>query len=239
MNVVLKENVIYGSVLGAGLVADIAYPEDRDNLTALISVHGGRWIRGTRHDDGREGRADNGVVQILEWADAGYFVMRIDYRLVTCTPAPACFQDVMCSLRWLHAHTKDFGVDPSRIFLMGQSAGGHMAALAATLGPGAFPPCGGWEAHSSDFAAAISVAGAYDLCSLDWGSGWCPPGQPWDEARRFASPQSHVSTKTKPILLFHAADDHSVPIAQADTFSQKLAQAGAQHRYHRYDTGGI
>lgn len=238
MGITVIENVIYGSALGAGLVADIALPARQGALPAIISIHGGRWIRGSRFDDGKDGRPNNGVIDLRQWAEAGYFAMRVDYRLVTCTPAPACFQDVMCAIRWVNAHATAYGIDPKRIFLIGQSAGGHMATLAATLGPDGYEPSSDWRDASTHFAAAISISGAYDLVSLDWGSGWCPAGSDWQIARRYASPIEHVNKSNKPMLIFHAEDDLSVPVAQADSFFQKLNDCNSTHVYHRYKTGG-
>jgi acetyl esterase len=239
MTIVTAENLVYGSVLGAGLVADIAFEQDSTSLLpAVISIHGGRWIRGTRFDDGKEGKADNGVIDLQQWAAAGFFAMRIDYRLVTCSPAPACFQDTMCSLRWVHKHAGDYGIDEDRIFLIGQSAGGHLATLAATAGPGLYGESGGWEGNRCDFAAALSIAGAYDLVTLDWGSGWCPSGVPWDAARKQGSPVQHAARSSRPMLIVHAIDDPSVPISQADDFARKLGDVGTQHIYRRYETGG-
>ena len=78
-----QQSIIYGEVLGAGLLADIASPEGDGPFPVMLSVHGGRWIRGTRRD--------NGAIDVRRWADEfGFFAMNIEYRLVTCTPAPAC-----------------------------------------------------------------------------------------------------------------------------------------------------
>lgn len=236
--IIEESNIVYGSVLGAALLADIAYPRDKKMLPVLLSVHGGRWIRGTRFDDGLEERPNNGVINLPEWAAKGFFSMRIDYRLVTCTPAPACFQDVACSVRWIHSVAEKYNLDISNIYLIGQSAGGHMVALAATLGFNAFPKVGGHEKYSSDFKAVISVSGTYNLITLDWGSGWCPLGEDWESARKFASPLEHVSPNTKPILVFHAINDASVPIKQADDFVERLKEKGSRHTYHRYNEGG-
>jgi acetyl esterase/lipase len=238
MTVAVVENLVYGSVLGAGLVADIAFErEPAGPLPAVISIHGGRWIRGSRFDDGKDGRPDNGVIDLRQWAGAGFFAMRIDYRLVTCSPAPACFQDVMCAVRWVHAHAAHYNITEDQIFLIGQSAGGHLATLAATSGDRLYEPTGGWEGNRADFTAALSIAGAYDVVSLDWGSGWCPAGVSWDIARKLASPLHHTTRNSRRMLIVHAADDPSVPITQADNFAAKMNDVGCPHVYRRYDRG--
>jgi acetyl esterase/lipase len=178
------------------------------------------------------------VVNIQQWAKDGFFVMRIDYRLVTCTPAPACFQDVACAIRWIHAHASTYKINVDQVFLLGQSCGGHLVSLGATLGFDAFDRTGGWETYAPNFTAGICVSGGYDLLTLDWGSGWSPPGVAWDKARAFASPIQHASKASKPLLLLHAEGDTSVPIEQADAFAKKLQAAGAKFEYKRFATGG-
>jgi acetyl esterase/lipase len=228
--IVVREDVIYGRVFGAALLADIAYPESAELHPAIISVHGGRWVGGHKRDASS--------IQVDQWAGFGFFAMSIDYRLKNCTPAPACYQDLQCAIRYVHAHAKEFHIDPKRIFLIGQSAGGHLVSLAATLGDGAYPRTGGWEKESNDIRAVISVAAAYDLPSLDWGNLWTPPGVAPDVARAEASPNRHVSKTMKPILIMHSDNDRSVPIANALLMVEALKQAGAPHVFHRYPSMG-
>ena len=137
--IVYHENLVYGQVYGAGLLADVAYPESKVPLPAILSVHGGRWRGGNKQD--------TSTIKVKQWAEFGFFSMSIDYRLVGCTPAPACYQDLQCAIRYLHANSKQHNIDTDRIFLIGQSAGGHMVSLAATLGDGPFPRTGGWKKH--------------------------------------------------------------------------------------------
>ena len=113
-----------------------------------------------------------------------------------------------------------------------------MVSLAATLGDGNYPRTGGWEKASNDFRAAISVAAAYDLPSLDWGALWTPPGVPADEARAQASPNRHITKETKPLLILHSDNDNSVPIANALLMIEALEKAGAKHTFHRYPAMG-
>ena len=163
------ETIVYGSVHGAALLADIARPAAGGELPVALSIHGGRWYFGTRRD--------TGAIDVRQWAGFGFFAMSIDYRLVTCSPAPAAYQDVLCAIRWVHANADRYGLDRDRIFLIGMSSGGHLASLAATLGEGRFPRTGGWDEYPARFRAAICVSGAYDIVSLDWGAGWAPPGR--------------------------------------------------------------
>ncbi len=228
--IVSREDVVYGRIRGAALLADIAYPESQEKLPAIISVHGGRWVGGHKKDAS--------TIKVDQWAGFGFFAMSIDYRLKNCTPAPACYQDFQCAIRYVHAHAEQYNIDPQRIFVIGQSAGGQMTSLAATLGDGPYPRTGGWEKASNDFRAAISVAAAYDLPTLDWGPLWAPPGVSPDEALALASPTRHITKQSKPLLVLHSDNDKSVPIANALVMIAALEKAGAPHKFHRYPDMG-
>jgi acetyl esterase len=228
--IIVHEDVVYGRVPGAGLLADIAYPEGKGPFPVLLSIHGGRWFR--------ESKTTHSAIKIRQWANCGFFAMSIDYRLIGCTPAPACYQDVLCAIRWIHAHADKYPVDSKRIFLIGQSAGGHLVSLAATLGEGPFKKSGGWEDRPHDFRAVICVSAPYELTKLDWGSGWTPAGEEPVVARQLASPINHVSNKMKPILIVHSDDDKSVPIQQALDMVQALKQAKVPHGFIDYQDKG-
>jgi acetyl esterase/lipase len=228
--VTVERDVVYGRHQGSGLLADIAYPVDGEDLPVIMYVHGGRWRAGERQNE--QG------LQVAEWAGRGFFAMTISYRLVEASPAPLAYQDMQTAIRWVHAHADQYGIDQDRIYLIGNSAGGHMVALAATLGEGPYPRIGGWESARSDVTAVISAAGPYELNTLSWGNLWTPiTGDPI-EARDLASPIRHIGPATKPILVVHSDDDRSVPIQQAVDFAAALERAGVQHRFvHLTDAG--
>lgn len=228
--IISKEDVAYGRIHGAALLADIAYPETKEKLPAIISVHGGRWVGGHKKDAS--------TIKVDQWAGFGFFAMSIDYRLKGCTPAPACYQDVQCAIRYVHANAEQYNIDTDKIFLIGQSAGGHLVSLAATLGDGPFPRTGGWDKASNNVRAAISVAAAYDLPTLDWGKYWEPPGVAPAEALKLASPNNHLSKQSKPLLILHSDNDNSVPIGNALLMIEALKKAEAPHKFHRYPTMG-
>ena len=228
--VVTRTDVIYGRVEGSALLANLAYPDGPGLRPAIISVHGGRWRAGNR--------TDASSIKVTQWAEFGFVALSVDYRLVGGSPAPACYTDVRCAIRWVHAHAGDYGIDPERVYLIGQSAGGHMVSLAATIGDGPYAKTGGWDTARSDVRAVVSVAAAYDLPSLSWGNLWTPVAGNVDEARRQASPMNHVSATTKPLLVIHSDDDKSVPVQQAVDFVGRLKAANVPHRFVHYTDRG-
>jgi acetyl esterase/lipase len=227
---VAQKDVIYGRVEGSALLADLAIPDSSGLRPAIVSVHGGRWRAGNR--------TDASSIKVEQWAEFGFVAMSIDYRLVGGSPAPASYLDTLCAIRWIHAHAEEYRIDPSRVYLIGQSAGGQLVSLVATLGDGPYPKTGGWEKASSDVRAVISVAGAYELNTLSWGNLWTPVSGVVEEARALASPIGHVSAATKPILVIHSDDDKSVPIGQAVDMAARLKAAGVQHRFVHYTDRG-
>jgi len=90
---------------------------------ALVYVHGGAWIYGDldSHD---------AVCRFLA-EEAQVRVIAVDYRLAPEAPFPAAFDDVSAAWQWITEHAKGIGIDPTRIAVGGDSAGGCMAALVA------------------------------------------------------------------------------------------------------------
>jgi acetyl esterase/lipase len=228
--VIIKTDVIYSRVQGSALLVDLAYPERGDQLPAIMYVHGGRWRSGARNNQN--------FANLSGWAQQGFVTASIDYRLVGGSPAPAAYEDTQAAIRWLHTHAAEFRINPDRIYLIGESSGGHLASLAASLGDGPYARVGGWEKARNDVKAVISVAGAYDLPTLSWGNLWTPVAGDVDAARRQASPINHVTPAMKPILVIHSDDDKSVPIDQAVRMVKTLEGAKVRHRFVHYTDRG-
>ena len=229
-HIVVEQDVIYGQAAGSALMADVAYPVSEDLVPAIIYVHGGRWRAGER--TGRD-RLD-----VYEWAAKGFFAMTIDYRLVPASPAPASYQDLLCAIRWMHAHAEEYGIDAERVYLIGNSAGGHLVSLVATLGDGPYEKVGGWDDARSDVRAVVSAAAPYELNTLSWGDLWTPIEGDIEEQRKVASPIHQINANTKPILIIHSDDDRSVPVQQAHDMVAAMETANAPYQFVHYTDRG-
>ena len=97
-------------------------------MAAVILVHGGGWSTGDKSGGPRK-LFMAPMNAPLERKGLAWF--SINYRLAPQHRYPACIEDVETAIRWLKAHAKEYRVDPRRIGLAGESAGGHLVALAA------------------------------------------------------------------------------------------------------------
>ncbi len=92
-------------------------------LPALVYAHGGGWVFGN---------LDSHDVLCAQLAlQAGIAVVAIDYRLAPDARFPGAFDDVVAGLRWVAANGPTVGIDPARLAIGGDSAGGNLAAAVA------------------------------------------------------------------------------------------------------------
>ena len=90
---------------------------------AILHTHGGGYVLG---------KAVDGIHDLQQIAAAlDCAIVTVDYRLAPETRASGSIDDNYAGLRWLHAHATELGVDPARLAVMGESAGGGHAALLA------------------------------------------------------------------------------------------------------------
>ena len=220
----IRLNVSYGGGPEGELCNDLYLPGGAGPYPALLCLHGGAWARGAPR-------------QYQEWgpwlAARGYAVVAVDYRLSTeVSPSwPGVHEDVQRALRWLVEEAPALRVDPARLGLVGDSAGGHMATL-LSLDDWVRP----------HVRAVVGVYGIYDL--IDW---WevtqarmddpvgklmgKTPAQAPEDYRRF-SPLQGVEAQGVPpgvpYLIIHGEQDPIVHHNQSERFIAALRAAGAE-----------
>jgi len=184
----------------------------------VIYVHGGGWMGGTSRN--AAAYADFPAV-LADLASRGYVVASLNYRLGGEARFPAATEDVDAAIRWLRAHAADYGIDKSRIAIWGGSAGGQLAALAATD----CAPADG-KGESDCVQAAAIWYGVFDVPALPNGG---PPYFAGNGAK--ASAVTFLDAKDPPFLLIHGTDDKTVPVAQSRAMAEKLRAIGVRSEY--------
>jgi acetyl esterase/lipase len=234
-SVQIKAGIAYANHDGVELVGDLYLPKGAKPAPALVAVHGGAWFQGARS-------------AFQYWgpylAARGTALFTISYRLATKTKMfPQAVQDVLAAVQFVRGKAGEFGVDPQRIGLLGSSAGGHLAALAALAGKkfAGFYPQDPFASVSTDVKALVAVYGIYDMvamwasCQVQWPTGniverflGVPPMA--DRQLYFdTSPISYATLANNALavlLVTGDADDLVEPKPQTETFLLALKQAG-------------
>lgn len=137
---------------------DVYLPEEGDGPWPLIIyVHGGGWMYGTK--------TLGAISCIIDALNHGYAVMTVDYRLVPNIAFPENIFDVKTAVRWARAHSAEYGFDPERFAMIGDSAGGHITLMIGfTAGhPEYEGEQYGWAGYSSAVQAICDMYGPADL----------------------------------------------------------------------------
>ena len=185
----------------------------------IIIVHGGGWKAGNE-------------VQLVEWniklASIGFRVAAISYRFAPHFPWPAQKEDLAAAIAFLKAHAGEMGIDPTRIALLGRSAGGQIALDAAyTLRDPAIRGCiASYAPTDMNFAywtgKEDDMLGSRPLVrSLMGGPPASNPALYHD-----ASPLDFVGPDTPPTLLVHGGRDEIVWVRHSERLRDRMVQAG-------------
>jgi len=205
---------------GTSLRMDASIPAGSGPHPAVIVVHGGGWVRGDRRVD---------VAPLLgPLTRAGFAWFSIDYRLTAdWSRFGEAVDDVEAALRFVRSHSAAYRIDPGRVALVGESAGGQLAAMAG-LRHGADPPVRGM----------VAIYTPFDLLALARNSSFVPPvirdaveGSPFGGLLRNRltrlSPIENVRRGMPPFLLIHGTSDPLVPFDQSLAMRDRMLRAGA------------
>jgi acetyl esterase len=105
--------------LRPGLHADIAVPKGPGPHPVVVYLHGGGWVTGSPASHRKLG---------MQFADAGYVTINVDYRLAPEHPFPAGLEDCIFAIKWAGQHAASYQGEPHRLAVGGDSAGGNLTA---------------------------------------------------------------------------------------------------------------
>ncbi len=200
------------------LSMDIYRPLQVGQYPAIIVLYGGGWRSGSPSLNPEFNRY---------MAARGYTVFAIDYRHTPRYQFPAQLDDVRAALTFIQQHATEYEIDLNRIALLGRSAGGHLAMLAA------------YQSHTLPIRAVVNYYGPFNLAEgyrrppkpdplnvravLEAFLGGSPDDVPEQYAK--ASPVSYVKRALPPTLLVHGSRDHIVQVIFAQNMFKRLRAA--------------
>jgi len=117
-----SRDIAYKNLGYRSLKMDVFYQEENIGAPGILLIHGGGWKTGDRS-------LQENLAKAL--AARGYVAAVIDYRLSLEEPFPAAVYDVKDAIKWLKAHSEEYGLDTNMMAISGSSAGGQIAHLAA------------------------------------------------------------------------------------------------------------
>lgn len=219
------ESIVYKEVDGAQLKAHVFRPSMKMKsgdgaLSAIAFFHGGGWAYG---------KTDEFFAAARRYADLGMVAISFEYRLSIqedgTVPHPyitpiESVKDARSAIRWMRSNAADLGVDPVRIVVAGQSAGGQLALSTALLD--------GMDEATDD----VSVSCEPDALVLFSGSvntieAWLEhllghrSERIWD-----LSPYHNLRSSMPPVLAFHGTEDEQVPIYTIHFFQTRMRDLG-------------
>lgn len=204
---------------------DLRVPPGTGPFPVIVWIHGGAWWQGSRLRL-PETLAPLGFHDRL--LHRGYAVADVDYRLSREAVYPAQLDDVKAAIGWLHAYAGELGLDRARFAAWGESAGGHLAALAALTG------AAGSVAAVVDWYGVAAVDGVRaplpDGDPVVWLLGGQPSELPALAAE--ASPLRHVHPAAPPFLCMHGTADQVVPYQHSEVLAEALRGQGVRCDLH-------
>ena len=212
-------NVQYGEAGGEKLLLDAHVPAGAGKFPVVLIVHGGGWTGGDRERD---------IVPVFAPVATNFTWFTIAYRLAPTNCWPAGFTDVLTAIRWVKAHAAEFKGDPTRIALLGYSAGGQLVTLAGTRADA-----------DTRVQAVVALAPPTDLVADTERRGGlsaslknlfhCDSTNLTASVRAVLqenSPLTYVRAGLPPFFLIQGDADKTVPASQSLAFHEKFRQAG-------------
>ncbi|MDF7801643.1 alpha/beta hydrolase [Pontiellaceae bacterium B1224] len=237
-------DVVYKQVDGRQIKMDIYYPPAGKTEAApvLYYVHGGGWAAGSK---------DKGGLPLMrsvfeQVAEKGFVCVSIDYRLYKKNNGILmrdCVTDAMDGLRFLKKNAAQYGIDPDRIVVWGDSAGGQLAQMLALADPASFPGDPSLTGYDVFPMAGMSWYGPTDFTDVNLFKTDLSDKNPdrfglritgeeggyakFPKAYEQMSPIFWIKKDSPPLLLMQGDTDSTIPYAHAPHLKNKADEIGA------------
>lgn len=190
---------------------DLYLPESDKPVAVVMWIHGGGWMIGDRSWYREVGH---------RFSERGIGMAAIGYRLSPGVKHPAHIEDCAAAFAWLRANVREHGGDPDRLFVSGQSAGGHLAALLAS-DPKYL------EKHKlplETIKGSIPMSGVYRIPPMRRGMFAEAFGDD-REVCRLASPREHVTGIKAPMLVITEEDKDGIIGPSLNAYRRAVEEA--------------
>lgn len=209
---------------------------------SVVIIHGGGWRGG---DKGAAREINIGTTL----AKAGYVCASVNYRLYKPGGGavwPVNLQDCKNAVRFLRVRAAEYGIDPARVGVIGGSAGGHLSLMVGFTGDHpTLSPAQPYPGVSDKVDAVVDLYGISNPHTwqetddtgkptgvFKLGAAAMLGGSPEEVPDRWreASPVSHITTKTPPVLILHGTADTTVDRDQSRELADRLREGGVEHQ---------
>jgi len=239
-----KLDIVYKTVGTEELHLDLYYPTGKRNgaCPVIIYTHGGGWAAGSKQGAGNASFA--AVFRTL--VEQGFGVASVNYRLCRkgeTTTIRDCVIDSKDAVRYLSRNSQSLGVDPTRFYAMGDSAGGQIAQMLLLSSPESLPGDPELAGAPYTMIAGVSWYGPCDfadeqLFNHDDREGFRdrfgprilgPNSKPEDklELYREMSPINYLTKDSPPLLMIQGDKDTTIPVKHAYYMQQKAGELKA------------
>jgi acetyl esterase/lipase len=246
----IKHDIKIGEVNGIPILLETAVKKDAATgspLPAILMIHGGGWKNGTARGSMGADLPNPGIY----YAQNGYFVASVGYRLSGQAKWPAQIQDCKLAIRYLRANARELNIDPNRIGCCGFSAGGHLAGCLGTMQDTPdMEGYGGYANFSSRVQAVVMLSGPVDMTFYFdkrgngskaeeyknelFGEGW----KTNPDILKKASSNYYVKPGLPSFWIGTSDKDQAEPVEQADVLADALRKAGVTFEYVLMKNGG-
>jgi acetyl esterase len=219
-------------ISAGGVPARLYRPRPDNNLGLLVYYHGGGWVIGdlNTHD---------AICRSLA-VRMNHAVLSIDYRMGPEHKYPAAVEDALCSLRWAYENADALGINPDRIAVGGDSAGGNLAAIVAQQRPVPlvfqlliYPSTDMTQSHASHIENAAGPVLTAE--GMEWFIGHYMPADA-DKTDPLASPHfapDALLRDTPPALIITA--EHDPLRDEGEAYGRRLIANGVTTSIVRYN----